>query len=377
MTETGKITEIDNLYRDRIHGDILIRLRVIAPLAIILYVTFFAFDLITFPSQAFSFLNIRIAVSFIALVILGITFMPSMKRHAAWLADIIGTVFISGMALMIFMSNGSGTRYYEGANLVILGLSVANPFYLRHMIGCYLLWLICVNGAMLAGPTHFNFLNFTFADYFMGSTALLVAIMTKFYKDQHYKAFVRQEQLKINEQTLSTLYSRADKLSKTDTLTEINNRRHFFEILNKKISGCEKNRASFYLIIFDVDHFKEINDNYGHAFGDKVLVKVVETVKNNIRSNDVIGRFGGDEFVIIFLDHPTKEALSTRLIKIRDKVKTLGLTCQEKEIPVSVSIGAAKFVPGKGMTEEKLIEKADSQLLQIKATTRGEISVDQ
>ena len=92
------------------------------------------------------------------------------------------------------------------------------------------------------------------------------------------------ERLRQNEKKLADLYTQADKLSKTDTLTEINNRRHFSEMLNKRMQDCEATKTSFYLVIFDVDHFKEINDSYGHIFGDKVLVKVIEIVKNNIRS---------------------------------------------------------------------------------------------
>jgi diguanylate cyclase (GGDEF)-like protein len=200
--------------------------------------------------------------------------------------------------------------------------------------------------------------------------------MAKFYKDQHYNAYIRQEQLKINEKTLADLYSHADKLSKTDTLTEINNRRYFSDMLNKKMQDCEASQVSFYLVIFDVDHFKEINDSYGHTLGDKVLVKVVEVVKSNIRSNDFIGRFGGDEFIIC-LDFPNKEGTLNRLTKIRDGVRALGLSHDGKKIDISVSIGAAKFMPGTNMTEKNLIEKADFELFNVKKTTRGEISVNE
>ena len=185
----------------------------------------------------------------------------------------------------------------------------------------------------------------------------------------------QNEQLRQNEKTLADLYNQADKLSKTDTLTEINNRRHFSEMLNKKMQDSEAAKTYFYLVIFDVDHFKEINDSYGHTLGDMVLVKVVEVVKKNTRSNDFIGRFGGDEFVIC-LDFPNKEGILNRLTKIRDGVKALSFTHEGKEVSTSVSIGAAQFLPGTNMTEKNLIEKADAELFNVKKSTRGEISVN-
>jgi len=197
-----------------------------------------------------------------------------------------------------------------------------------------------------------------------------------FFKATPIEMAQQNEQLRQKEKTLTDLYSQADKLSKTDTLTEINNRRHFFEMLNKKMQYCEVAKTSFYLVIFDVDHFKEINDSYGHTLGDMVLVKVVEVVKSNVRSNDFIGRYGGDEFIIC-LDFPNKEGILNRLTKIRDGVKALSLLHDGKKVPVSVSIGAAKFIPGTNMTEKNLIEKADFELFNVKKTTRGEISVNE
>jgi len=197
-----------------------------------------------------------------------------------------------------------------------------------------------------------------------------------FFKATPIEMAQQNEQLRQNEKIMADLYSQADKLSKTDTLTEINNRRHFFEMLYKKMQNCEAAKTCFYLVIFDVDHFKEINDSYGHTLGDRVLVKVVEVVKSNIRSNDFIGRYGGDEFIIC-LDFPNKEGILNRLTKIRDDVKALSLTHDGKEVSISVSIGAAKFIPGTSMTEKNLIEKADFELFNVKKTTRGEISVNE
>lgn len=368
--------DIDKQYRNYINGLILFRLRLIVAIGIVLHLSYFGLDQFAYPSYTSIFFKIRTISSIFLAATIFLSYIPKIKSHIVWLSNISASIFVASFGAMVFISNGSSSEYYQGVNLIILGLSIVNPFYLGHLICCYLLWLVYFNAVMILGHGPFNYHNLIFADYFMSSTALLVAIMTKFYKDQHYNAFIRQEQLKLNEETLSALYNQADKLSKTDTLTEINNRRNFSDMMKKKMENCEVTKTTFYLVIFDIDYFKQINDTHGHTLGDKALISVVQVVKNNIRSNDFIGRFGGDEFVIC-LDHPNKESLMSRLIRIRDGVRDLKLMHDGKVVPISTSIGAAKFIPGTAMTEAKLIEKADFELFNVKKTTRGEISVDQ
>jgi len=375
--EQNKIRkDIDARYRVYTNELILFRFQLIASIGIVFHLAFFAIDRMAYPASSITFLKIRLVAALAVFILIFISFSKRIKPHIIWLADAAPTFLILNVCVMAFITDGSSNRYYEGANLIFLGISIINPFYLKHLICCFLIWIGLYDFSMLYGHGQFNLLNFTFANYFMSSTAFFVVLLTKFYKDQHYNAFVRQEHLKINEETLAALYSQADKLSKTDTLTEINNRRHFSDMLNKKIEACEEVKSSFYLIIFDVDHFKTINDNCGHAFGDTVLVKVVEVVKNNVRSNDFIGRFGGDEFIIC-LDLPDKEAIFNRLLKIRSGIRSLGLTHKGQNVPISVSIGASKFIPGTQMTEKKLMEKADFELFNVKKTTRGEISINE
>jgi light-regulated signal transduction histidine kinase (bacteriophytochrome) len=104
----------------------------------------------------------------------------------------------------VLISDGSNSRYYEGANLVILGINgIINPFYFSHIIWTILLWIGFFEFAMLANHAHFDSLNFLYANFFMFSTAVLVAVLTKFYKDQHYKVFVQQELMKEAKEELA------------------------------------------------------------------------------------------------------------------------------------------------------------------------------
>jgi diguanylate cyclase (GGDEF)-like protein len=201
----------------------------------------------------------------------------------------------------------------------------------------------------------------------MLSTLIFVMIMSKFYRDQHYKGY-------ISEQEQAILYNRADKLAKTDELTRVDNRRNFIEILRQRMARVNAGEGAFYLVIFDVDYFKQINDSCGHAFGDKVLIEVIQVVKKHIRSNDLVGRYGGDEFMLC-LDFDQRVALETRLLKILLGIRALSLTCGDKPVPVSISIGAARYQSGRYPDEEKLIAAADVELFNVKKSARGKFSI--
>jgi diguanylate cyclase (GGDEF)-like protein len=369
--------EINDAYKSHINELILFRFRLILAIGIVLHLAFWFIDRFAYPAHSFEFIQIRIIDSLLIIGLIFLSYWDKIKPHIVWLVDLAGTIVMVGMVCMVLLTNGSASRYYEGANLVFIGVcGIINPFYLGHTILMFIFWIGLFEVAMLSSLAPFDSLNFLFANYFMCSTALFVVLMAKFYKDQHYKAFARQEQLKINEETLAALYNQADRLAKTDALTDINNRRHFSDMLQKKMEVSEAANATFYLVIFDVDYFKQINDTYGHAFGDRVLVKVVEIVKNNIRTNDFIGRFGGDEFIIC-LDMPTRESIMARLSKISQDVRAVGLTHEGRNVPLTVSIGAARFKPGQNMNETKLMERADFELFHVKKTGRGQISIEE
>lgn len=372
-----KISEstIDIQYKKHINQIILSRFRILVPICIALHLLFNIIDQISYPAHANFFFQIRAIDCFIAILLYLLSFHPKIKDHSVWLLNLGGTTFVLGMAWMVYFTDGSASRYYEGANLVFLAFGMINSFYYKHNIVAFIIQIGFFEFAMLTNPAPFDQINFAFANYFMTFTAFFVIVMTKFYSEQHYKAFVNQENLRLSEAKLATLFNRADKLSKTDELTKIHNRRYFFEMLTDKIKHCETHGGWFYLVIFDIDHFKAINDTYGHSFGDTVLIKISETVKNSIRSNDFLGRYGGDEFIMC-IDQIEHDALVGRLTRINTSVLKLNLMHNQRMVPVTISFGAARFIPGNGLTEEKLMELADQELLSVKRNNRGNISIN-
>ncbi|MGI6711287.1 MAG: GGDEF domain-containing protein [Bacillota bacterium] len=144
-----------------------------------------------------------------------------------------------------------------------------------------------------------------------------------------------------------------------DELTNLWNRRYLYIRLDDEIKKTKQNSV-LALAIIDIDNFKCVNDTHGHLFGDKVLTEVAGILHNNLRKNDIITRWGGEEFILVLPKSDTKEAKAV-LERIRNRVENYDFGCR-----ITISVGVA-FI--KSYTEaNKLIEKADKALYQAKRT---------
>ncbi len=369
---TGSLKDFAKSYRLLVNEIIAFRVRIVGPIAVFLHLAFVFFDRVFYPDQAGFFLKIRIVDSVLIAAALALGLCK--KKYLIWCVDIILLILVGGVCLMIYVTDGASSQYYEGINLTILGLLVVNGFYFWHNLACCLLTIVFYSAAAFFNVSGWDASEFWFASYFLGATIFFVALMTKFYSSQHRTAFMRNEELRENERKLEVLYGMAEERANIDDLTKIYNRRYFFEILAEKIKLCKNSGQGFYLIIFDIDHFKPINDQYGHVFGDEVIAAVAKTVRNMMRLNSYIGRYGGDEFMLI-LDQATKEEFYARVGKIIQAIRSLELLCEGKKIELSASFGAAWFDPNQEMDEKKLVELADNALLEVKRNQRGEIKL--
>lgn len=147
-----------------------------------------------------------------------------------------------------------------------------------------------------------------------------------------------------------------------DCATGLFNKRAIMEYVTERIqiSGSDK----MAVIIMDIDDFKEINDTFGHLFGDEVIAKVSDVINSVVNSKGVVGRFGGDEFMIILENYRSKEALETLLGTIAQHLKWLYRGIKD-ELNLTASIGVARF-PDDGRKYEELFEKADKALYIVK-----------
>jgi diguanylate cyclase (GGDEF)-like protein len=164
------------------------------------------------------------------------------------------------------------------------------------------------------------------------------------------------------------LYSRTQELAIRDGLTGLVVRRYFMERFHHEIKRADRKREELSLLILDIDHFKEYNDKYGHTVGDLILKHMAKTISCMVDEADVVGRYGGEEFVVLLCGKSGKQA-AAEAEKIRKAVKEKPFTLRRQEMQITVSIGTATY-PGDAVSEEELIRIADSRLYKAKAEGR-------
>lgn len=153
-----------------------------------------------------------------------------------------------------------------------------------------------------------------------------------------------------------------------DELTQIYNRKKFNAMLSYTIQKWEIDGTPFSLILFDIDHFKKINDTYGHDIGDKVLVELSALVKNLLRNHDMLARWGGEEFVILSPNTRLKDA-RVFANRLRKEIERFPFSYIEN---VTCSFGVAEYAAGD--TSESLLKKADEALYLSKHNGRNTVS---
>ena len=166
----------------------------------------------------------------------------------------------------------------------------------------------------------------------------------------------------------------AEHLSLTDSLTGLPNRRDLERRLREEIDRSDRASEPLGCLILDVDRFKLVNDEYGHAAGDAVLAEVASALQASLRSFDVVGRFGGDEFVAL-LPGATLEGARQVAEALCDVISTLAVTVTPKHeaLRLSISVGAVSHEPGSCEDAPALLDRADSALLEAKRAGRNRV----
>lgn len=161
------------------------------------------------------------------------------------------------------------------------------------------------------------------------------------------------------------------RLTIIDGLTEIYNKRAFLETLEREFNRSQRYSRPLSMIMFDIDHFKNVNDTYGHLTGDYVLKHMSKIIKNSVRTEEFLARYGGEEFTII-MPESTRMAAINLGEKIRALVESSTFHFEGKIIPITISVGVSTLTPSI-FTPTELIAVADKKLYQAKATGRNRV----
>ena len=160
-----------------------------------------------------------------------------------------------------------------------------------------------------------------------------------------------------------------ERKASIDTLTKIYNRSKFDDILEKEIKHSQRYNTYFSIAILDIDKFKNFNDNHGHLIGDEVLIKMAQTVSNNLRDIDIFARWGGEEFVILFKNTPLEIAKKVSE-KLKDKIEE---NSHEVAGKITASFGVTEYIAGD--TLESIFKRCDNALYIAKANGRNRVEV--
>jgi diguanylate cyclase (GGDEF)-like protein len=212
----------------------------------------------------------------------------------------------------------------------------------------------------LAAWLHFLFIGLTFQNvsflvevYFASAFYIVILYLVARMKERYI--------------TQSAVADNMSKLAMIDSLTQVHNRRLLNQFLQEEVNRAERHNLPLSILLFDLDWFKKINDTLGHNTGDKVLQEVAQLLRQNIRTSDPFGRWGGDEFLCLAINSGGEQAVELAE-RLREAVQRHKFSAVAK---VTASFGVTAFQ--KGDTPETLVRRADLGLYKAKASGRNRV----
>lgn len=182
-----------------------------------------------------------------------------------------------------------------------------------------------------------------------------------------------QDELRAKNKQLEELLYKVEYMAITDALTGLYNRRRFHDVLSKEFERSKRYSTPFALTMLDIDHFKKINDSFGHVTGDLVLREVASIIKNSIRDIDTASRFGGEEFMLIL---PNTDTAASRHVaeRIRSGIETHSFDGLNKN-RITISIGIAGMPDNLLQNEDRLLRCTDLALYRAKGNGRNRVEI--
>jgi diguanylate cyclase (GGDEF)-like protein len=291
-------------------------------------------------------------------------------------------VFINILFYLMFRLNLN--LYFRDKSLTMLQMSVATIiimitiYYIDNVRGAFLLLYVV---SFSFGVFRLKVKQFLFLTaLIICSYILIIVLLLKFHPD---RIMLRVEILRLCILAvvftwfsflggyINGLREKVEELATKDELTKICNRRQLFNILSREVELAKRKFAPFCILMTDIDDFKEINDSLGHLAGDLVLKEVASKIKSELRKCDYVGRYGGEEFLII-LSYPTLENSVICAERIRKKIEKLELNFADKTVKATISMGATIYCPDESI--DNTLARADKALYLAK--TRGKNRVE-
>ncbi len=203
----------------------------------------------------------------------------------------------------------------------------------------------------------------------MATAAFILTLLTAM---SHRYSLVRSE-VRAQKKTLADAVERVEHIVSHDTLTGLYNRHHMVQALERELARLDRSGHQFAVVIVDLDHFKQVNDQHGHQVGDEVLESFAAITEEVLRDTDIVGRWGGEEFLLLMPDTNPAERAMVGLNRLRITLEDTIVSCARPGLRVRFSAGIA--VPREGDTVDGLLERADHALYRAKKQGRDRFTV--
>jgi diguanylate cyclase (GGDEF)-like protein len=272
------------------------------------------------------------------------------------------------VGIMFAFSASTKAASMLGLMSFVASLSALTAIYFLSNFNAYHWWFFgliglvfsCWNFGSIANKYVIgNIKNKLFADAYINKLTLL---------NEENEAANQQLTLKNNEMQL--LQTQLQRLALYDDLTGLHNRRFILERLNEKLAESKRHKVSSCVVLVDIDHFKKVNDVFGHAAGDDVLRAFAQILTRELREGDLVARYGGEEFLII-LPMTEMQAAQVLIERLREAVAQQVYILEAKPQTITASFGVAQYLTGDNA--QSIINRADKALYQAKATGRNRV----
>ncbi|WMS88338.1 GGDEF domain-containing protein [Pleionea litopenaei] len=306
-----------------------------------------------------------------------------------WMMDMLTNVDVGLVVLdsayCIQMWNRFMHDHSGKSDLQVKGMSIFDVFpevpeaWFKHKIDSVFLLKSRAFSTWEQRPYLFRFKNYrpiTGTEDTMYQNATMIPLMSSDGDVNHVCLLIYDvTDVATSKKELTRLNSELESLSRTDRLTQLYNRGFWEESFQGEFDRCMRYKHVSSALIFDIDHFKSVNDTFGHQAGDEVIRQTAKTLKDMVRKSDIPGRYGGEEFVVFLPNTPADNALIFAE-RLRKRIEALKVSYEGKPIPFTVSIGICEFSE-KMPSHEKWIEMADQALYQSKEGGRNQTNIKQ
>ncbi len=286
-----------------------------------------------------------------------------------WL-NLSSKVFVVALILLAFVATKSLKRGSKTAKIYL----IVSIIYFISLVQLMLLF------QGLLENNDFNRYAFLYVSFFQFSFFTLMLAdkyhraKTKLLKNVLEHEELLEKQVLARTKELEAAHNALTKLSEQDALTTLYNRRYFEKIAHNNFALAQRGSQIFSILMLDLDHFKNINDTYGHSVGDDVLVGVSKTLLSIARQSDVCVRYGGEEFIVLLPSIDLEEA-QIAAERVRKGIKELSFNSDKKEsFGVTISIGISQFSP-EDKSIDTIVKRADKALYISKDTGRDKFTV--